>query len=228
MPWNSGNLIVIEGGDGAGKATQTRLLYNALRKSRKVTLFEFPRYKQSQFGRLVRRSLDGEFGDFLGLSPYFSSLPYVLDRTRAKYLLQEALKEGDVICDRYTPSNLAHQGAKLPKRERAKFVRFIEEGEYKELGLPAPDLVIYLWLPATASEELMKKRVKKDKSRHIDQHEAQIEYQKKVIEMYLDLVKARKNWHVVKCVNSKGSLRSRKDIHQEVLQIVKKSLKLRT
>src|SRR4051812_18225473 len=115
MATDRGNLIVIEGTDGAGKATQSALLLKVLKKQRSVSFFDFPRYKQSNFGRLIRRSLSGEFGNFLELSPYLSSLPYMLDRARAKYLLLESLKEGDVICDRYTTSNLAHQTAKLPK-----------------------------------------------------------------------------------------------------------------
>lgn len=227
MSWNKGNLIVIEGGDGAGKATQTMLLYRALKRVRPVAIMDFPRYKQSQFGRLIRRSLDGEFGDFLNLSPYLSSLPYILDRARAKYIMQESLKNGDVICDRYTPSNLAHQGAKLSKSKRKDFIKFIEEGEYGELGLPAPDLVIYLWLPAKNSKELMRRRAEHHKDRKLDLHESHAEYQQKVVDTYLELVKTRKNWHVVKCIDSKGKMLSRSEIHKQVLQIVRKSLNIK-
>lgn len=225
MSWSQGKLIVIEGSDGAGKATQTDLLLKKLEKKHHTSFFEFPRYKHSAFGQLIRRSLAGEFGDFLALSPYLSSLPYVIDRTRAKYLLQEALKEGNVICDRYTPSNLAHQGAKLPKKEQNKFFDFIEQGEYKELGLPMPDIVIYLYLPAIVSQKLLVKRSIGKEKRILDQHEIMKDYQSKVVETYLSLVKRRKNWHIISCVDSKGKLLNRNKIHAKVLSIIRKELK---
>ncbi|MEK7187019.1 MAG: hypothetical protein AAB690_01770 [Patescibacteria group bacterium] len=226
MPQIKGKLIVIEGGDGSGKATQTQLLVKGLSKKHKVTFFEFPRYKQSQFGKLIRRSLTGEFGDFLNLSPYLSSLPHMLDRVRAKNLMLEALKEGDIVCDRYTPSNLAHQSAKLHKKERAAFISFIEETEYGELGMPTPDIVIYLWVPADISRKLMLKRAKREKSK-LDSYEDRTEYQSKVIDMYLKLAKQRSNWFVVKCVDSRGKLLSKNTIHKMVFQIVAKRLKIK-
>jgi dTMP kinase len=228
MLYNQGKLIVIEGGDGSGKGTQSALLFKALKKVRPITFFDFPRYKQSVFGKLIRRSLAGEFGDFLNLSPYLSSLPYVLDRARAKYLLLEALKEGDVICDRYTTSNIAHQAAKLPDKEKQAFVDFIEQGEYGELGLPAPDLVIYLWLPTETSQELMKNRIKKGgERRSLDQFERRVDYQKKVADMYLHLAHSNDNWQVIDCLNSKKKLKNRQEIHREILQIVEKKLKIK-
>jgi dTMP kinase len=219
MAWSRGKLIVIEGGDGSGKATQTSLLFNTLKKNGPVTIFEFPRYKQSQYGKLTRRALNGEFGDFLELSPYFSSLPYTLDRVRAKYLILEALKEGHVICDRYTPSNLAHQGAKLTDKERQRFMDFVETGEYQELGLPAPDIVIYLWVPSEISKRLLDKRAKKERLPK-DIHESKSEYQESVVKTYLKIAKTRKNWHVIKCFGSEGNLLSKKEIHQKILKVV--------
>jgi len=215
-----GRLIVIEGSDGSGKATQTQLLTKALKqKGIFTTSFSFPRYKESEFGGLIRRSLDGEFGNFLELSPYLSSLPYVLDRARAKYLIQEALKSGDVICDRYTPSNLAHQSVKLPIKEQKKFIKFIENGEYIELGLPKPDLVIYLFVPLELTRKLISKRSKKRKSAP-DQHERAFEYLENVIKMYLKLAKERKDWHIVQCTGSKGRFLSKKEIHLKIMKII--------
>lgn len=228
MTRDRGFLIVIEGTDGAGKATQSQLLLRAWEKKREISFFDFPRYKQSNFGRLIRRSLSGEFGNFLELSPYLSSLPYMLDRARAKYLLLEALKEGDVICDRYTTSNLAHQGAKLPTKEQQEFIRFIEESEYKELGLPRPDLVIYLWIPSEVSQKLMKKRAlgKTEKAIALDQHESKAEYQDNVVNVYRKLARS-KGWCVIKCVDDNGKLLSRKDIHTKVVEAVQKKLKVK-
>ncbi|MDB5254580.1 MAG: thymidylate kinase, dTMP kinase [Parcubacteria group bacterium] len=227
MIHTQGKLIVIEGTDGAGKGTQSALLLEALSKKRSVSFFDFPRYKKSRFGQLIKRSLSGEFGDFLALSPYLSSLPYMLDRARAKDLLVEALKDGDVICDRYVSSNLAHQTVKLPKNKRKDFIEFVEEGEYKEIGMPMPDLVVCLYIPADISQNLMTERARKNKERKIDIHEGQPSYQAQVIQMYKELASKRKTWHVVECVDKKGQLLSREAIHQKVLQIVKKTLKIR-
>ncbi len=213
MFYHDGKLIVLEGGDGSGKATQAKLLTIALARRAPTNFFTFPRYTKSAFGDLIRRSLDGEFGNFLKLSPYLASLPYTLDRVRAKYLLLEMLKDGHVVCDRYTPSNLAYQAAKLPLAARPKFVNFLEQGEYGELGLPKPDLVIYLHVPALVAAKLIVARAKPD------QHEANLAYQAAVIEMYLTLAKSRKNWHIVRCVKN-GKLRSRAEIHKEVFSIV--------
>src|SRR5258708_1619076 len=195
MFYNKGKLIVIEGADGSGKATQARLLSRALEEYGPVASYEFPRYKQSEFGRLIGRSLTGEFGDFLNLSPYLSSLPYMLDRARAKYLLIESLKEGNVVCDRYTPSNIAFQSAKLKPAERKEFITFLERAEYEELGLPAPDLVVYLSVPTSITSELL---LKKEKRAYIgvgekDQYEKNVEYQQEAMNIYRDLSKKRSN-----------------------------------
>jgi len=228
MIYNRGKLIVLEGGDGSGKATQTRLLKNNLESYGVVTAFEFPRYKQSTFGELIGKSLAGEFGDFLHLSPYLASLPYILDRARAKYLLLESLKDGNVVCDRYTPSNIAFQSAKLPKKEREAFVNFIEKAEYEELGLPAPDLVIYLEVPPEISAKLVLKKQQRNylsKEMKKDQHENDINYQKEVVSVYHNLSKKRKNWHIIKCVE-RGKLLSLEKIQMKIINVVKKELNL--
>lgn len=231
MIHTKGKFIVLEGGDGSGKATQARLLTKALQEYSPTAFYEFPRYKQSAFGALIGRCLAGEFGNFLELSPYLSSLPYMLDRTRAKYLLIESLKDGHVICDRYTPSNIAYQAAKIPKgKERQTFINFIEEGEYGELGLPEPDMVIYLQVPADISAELIKKKQERNylagTGRTHDQFEENIKYQQEVMGVYLDLAKQRKSWHIINCLDKNKKLLPREDIHLQVIKLVKKELKL--
>ncbi len=228
MFYSGGKLIVLEGGDGSGKATQARLLVKALQEYGPAAFFEFPRYKQSAFGALIGRCLAGEFGDFLKLSPYLSSLPYILDRARAKYLLLESLKEGHVICDRYTPSNIAYQAAKLPSRERQAFIDFLEKGEYGELGLPMPDLVLYLHVPAKISSQLVTKKSKRSYLKRAgakDQHEADLDYQETVAALYLQLAKKRGNWQIIDCLDN-GRLLPREDIHLKVMRTVKKELGL--
>ncbi|TAL48754.1 hypothetical protein EPN83_03065 [Patescibacteria group bacterium] len=221
-----GKLIVLEGTDGSGKATQSKLLLRALQRHLPATLFEFPRYKRSEFGRLIRRSLSGEFGDFLRLSPYLSSLPYMLDRARALPLLLEALKEGHVICDRYTTSNIAYQAAKLKPLEHRKFISFVENAEYHELGLPTPDVVLFLWVPPRVSRKLLAKR---EHSRNVapDQHELEYNFQRSVIKMYTYLAATNPNWRVVRCVDGHGRVLSRDTIHAKVMNVLRRTLKLK-
>lgn len=154
----AGKLIVLEGVDGAGKGTQTKLLVRALKARGRVSFFNFPRYTDSVFGQLVGQALAGQRGNFMALDPYFSSLPYMLDRASAKTKLLAALGRGHVVCNRYTTSNLIHQAAKLPLDERKSLIRFIETAEYGELGLPRPDLVIFLDVAVNVAQKLAAKK----------------------------------------------------------------------
>src|SRR5688500_18149023 len=96
-----GKLIVLEGGDGSGKATQTKLLSEAMERKRRVSVFDFPRYA-SPYGKFIKEALSGKHGDFVSLSPYFAALPYALDRAAASQEIKDALKRSHVICNRYT------------------------------------------------------------------------------------------------------------------------------
>jgi dTMP kinase len=224
-----GKLIVLEGGDGSGKATQTTLLIGAL-KTRGVKLqeFDFPRYEGSMFGKLCGEALKGLHGDFRNMSPYIASLPYAMDRVAARSDLEESLSRGTVICNRYTPSNIAYQSAKLFGKEKQKFIKFMEEAEYGELGLPKPDLVIYLYVPIEMSQKLIGKKKARSylgKQGSRDQHEQDVSYLVRAVQTYLELAEKnrRQNWHIVDCLE-KGVMLSRDEIHQRILGIVSKYL----
>ena len=206
-------LVVIEGGDAAGKKTQTELLLQALEeRGFRCSTFSFPRYNHF-YGSLIRRSLNGEFGDFLSLNPYLASPLYTLDRVEAKKELRKALKHGPVICDRYTPSNLAFQGAKLSGIDKDEFIMVTEQAEYGNLKLPRPSIVIYLKVPVEVSAQLSQSRA------NPDQHEADLDYQRRVVEVYQEMANAREDWVIVDCVRE-GKLRSPEEIHQDVLSLV--------
>ena len=220
-----GRLIAIEGLDGTGKAVQTKLLTEYLKNAGKsVALFDFPRYTTSIFGKLTGEALMGAYGDFRNLSPFLSSLPFVLDRATAKNDIEKALAKGDVICNRYTPSNLAYQSAKLPPSQRKKFVDFLEKAEYVEIGIPRPDLVIYLRVPVETALVLnagKPKRAYLKKAGDKDQHEEDEMYQRQVIETYLAFAKEKKNWHIVECVEN-GKLLAPEAIHEKIVAILEK------
>lgn len=202
-------LIVIDGADGSGKGTQVGLLVEKLRSEKyKVAVFDFPMY-ETHFGSIVGRALKGEFGDFLKLDPYIGSMPYTLDRVAAKPILEFALLHNDfVICNRYTPSNIAYQAAKLSRRKVLEFVEYMEKSEYEVLGLPKPDLILYLSVATSISFKLIEEKSKRDylgKKGARDMLEANFQYQKRVSLMYKRLAKRDPaSWRVVDCMKGRN------------------------
>jgi dTMP kinase len=222
----AGLLIDIEGADGSGKATQTKMLAESLQKEgREIATFSFPRYYESRSGKLIGELLSGKHGDFMTMPPYVSALPYAMDRAAAD--IRAALEGGAiVISDRYTSSNLAHQSAKLPRDEQPALVEFIEGLEYDDLKIPRPTIVIYLNMPTDISTNLVTKKDSREYlgSEQRDLAERNIAHQDRTRAAYLWLAK-EKGWHVIDCAPG-GTLRAPEDIHQEVSTIVHRELAL--
>lgn len=220
-----GKLIVIDGTDGSGKATQSKLLAESLRKLKKtVRQIEFPRYYTSFHGNIVGRFLKGEFGDINQVSPYLISLAYALDRLTARKQIQDWLEVGDyVIADRYTSANMAHQTAKVPVKERKKFLQWLEEMEYQHHKIPREDIVIFLYVPVEISQKLVEKRSKRDyvAGEKKDIAEANRKHQEESLKVYLQLAREKKHWVEIDCVDSRGKLKARKAIQKEILQALK-------
>ena len=152
-----GMLVVLEGIDGSGKGTQARLLVDALaRRGFTARLFSFPCYDETFFGREVGRYLNGAFGDLHSVPPEFAALLYAGDRLEKRDELLVALRDADVVvCDRYVPSNFAHQAAKLPRERQDALIDWIAAVEYTVFGLPRPDLVCLLTMPPERSVALV-------------------------------------------------------------------------
>ncbi len=211
-----GKLIVLEGIDGSGKATQSALLEKKLKEEGKEVMhISFPDY-DSDSSALVKMYLSGQFGKDPGdVNPYAASLFYAVDRfasyrTKWKDFYE---KGGVVIADRYTTSNMVHQMTKYDdKEEREKFLSWLEKTEYEELELPRPDLVILLDIPLAISESLVKERAKQGGS--MDIHEQHLDYLKKCHDAYQELVTLY-GWQKIACATD-GSLRPMEDISQEV------------
>ena len=158
-----GKLIVFEGTDGSGKSTQFEMLAKRLRQE--GTDFHklvFPQYSEPS-SALLRMYLSGEFGkNPQDVNAYAASSFYAVDRYASyqKVWKDYYLQGGLVLSDRYTTSNAVHQTSKLPRKEQPEFLRWLYEFEYDRLGLPKPDLVIYLDVPTALTEGLMRRREK--------------------------------------------------------------------
>ena len=233
-------LIDIEGADGSGKTEQAKRLFERLkREGRATSYFDFPQYEGSRIGKLIGELLAGKHGDFMSMPAFVSALPYAVDRASAREKLLEALGRGDIlVSNRYTPSNLAHQSAKLPKDEQPALVKFIEGVEYEDLALPRPDLVFYLSVPTDIASELITRKAKRDylDGETRDLAERNIAHQDRTRAAYLRLAQ-EKGWQVIDCapagqtpsgdsvgtspLGGAAQMRSLEDIHEEIWQAVK-------
>lgn len=187
-----GTLIVIEGLDGSGKATQTGLLCDRLEKERgrKVRKISFPDYDDPS-SALVRLYLGGELGGLDAVDAYGASLFYTVDRY-ANYLRHwgEDYREGTLIlADRYTTSNVAHQMSKLPQKEWDGYLSWLEETEY--------DRVVYLDMDPEVSKRLLSRRYHGDEAKK-DLHEADFAYLLRCREAALYGAE-RLSWQVIRC-----------------------------
>lgn len=208
-----GKLVVLEGGDAAGKKTQTELLVDSLRAfGVSCGTLSFPMY-DTPTGKLVKEFLMGDHGDFRHANPILSALPFVLDRSAGRHKIKDALEGNEiVISNRYAESNFAFNAAKVPDDEQEALVARLVELEYTELNLiPRPDRVIYLAVSPETSARLLNKRGERK-----DQYEDDADFQTRVEIAYRHLAVADPlRWRVVNC-DPNGVMRSPEDIHQEV------------
>jgi len=219
-----GRLIVFEGTDGSGKATQTALLCRELdRRGVPYRRLEFPRYREES-SALIRLYLSGAFGSHPGdVNAYAAATFYSVDRFASYRQDWGRFYEsgGLVIADRYTTSNAVHQTPKLPREERRAFLKWLFDFEYRLLELPKPDRVVYLDLPTEISEEMMRRREEKTHTQ-ADIHERDEAYLaacRESAELIINLC----GWEKIDCSRD-GQIRSPEDIHREVLARVENLL----
>jgi len=222
---NKGQLIVIDGGDGSGKTTQTKLLINYLKKENIPTkYYDFPQYYTSFHGQTVARFLRGEFGSIDEVSPYLASLAYALDRVSVKKEMDNFLKKGGhIVSNRYVTSNLAHQSAKLKnKKKREEFIKWVYELEYKIHKMPKENIVIYLYVPWKIGMTLTTKKINRRylKGRKQDIAEKNLGHRIASEKMYLELLAKNKHWVKIDCVVD-GKILSPEIIHKKIIQILK-------
>ena len=216
----NGKLIVVEGLDGSGKATQSQILYETLKQAgQPVMKVSFPDYR-SDSSALVKMYLNGAFGsDPNAVNPYAASSFYAVDRY-ASYLQnwkQFYAEGGIIIADRYTTSNAIHQCAKLPEEQWNDFIKWLFHYEYELLGIPAPDQIIYLRVDPEVSQKLLAQRYDGDASKK-DIHEANTEYLKQA-RRAADYCAEHLSWRTVECVRN-DRMRTAEDIALEIFQLI--------
>ncbi|MCD8150483.1 MAG: thymidylate kinase [Clostridiales bacterium] len=220
----SGKLIVIEGLDGSGKATQAERLYETLcGRGIPVKKVSFPDY-ESPSSSLVKMYLSGEFGAHPDdVNAYAASSFYAVDRYASyKKGWKECLDTGGiVIADRYTTSNAVHQCSKLPKENWDEYLNWLFEYEYKLLGIPEPTLTLYLHVDPEVSQRLMSGRYQGDEQKK-DIHERDLEYLRRSQEAAGYCVETL-GWRVVECCRG-GNMRSVEEIHEDIMACVSGAL----
>ena len=215
-----GRLIVIEGLDGSGKATQAGLLVERLRaQGAQVRGVSFPDY-ESDSSALVRMYLAGQFGSRPDdVNAYAASCFYAVDRYAGWKSDWGAFLEagGTVIADRYTTSNAIHQCSKLPREQWDDYLTWLFHFEYTLLGIPAPDDVVYLRTDPDVSQKLMTGRYHGDEGKK-DIHERDTEYLDRSRQA-ADYCAQKLDWRVLDCTAG-GAMRSIDDIHAELCSVL--------
>lgn len=220
-----GKIVVIEGGDGSGKATQAKLLIEYLDKnSIPHAYLDFPNYS-SFYGKLVGQFLRGEFGDLQTVSPYLAALTFALDRLSAKDTIDASLRTGKVIVmNRYVTSNMAHQGSKIAEEaNRNKFLKWLDELEYETNKIPREDIVLYLHVPWHIGKKLT--QLKNDRSylngKKEDIQEADEKHRQDTEALYKKLSE-KKSWITISCMKN-DTMKSKAQIHEEIITVLKKN-----
>ena len=218
-----GRLIVFEGIDGSGKSTQFELMCRRfIHDGQDFMRIRFPRYDKPS-SSLLKMYLDGEFGnDPDAVNAYAASSFYAVDRLASFIQDWRGYYTGGglVLMDRYTTSNAIHQGAKLPPEQRERFFIWLFEYEFDLLGLPAPDMVIYLDIEAAhAVQRLHNRQSATDTTGDI--HEKDTQYLEQCA-LCGKQAASRYGWRSINCF-SDGRERSEDELHREIYNIVMSS-----
>lgn len=214
-----GTFIVLEGTDGSGKGTQFKLLAEQLQADgHDVALFDFPRYSEPS-SYFVKQYLNGNYGSGEEVGPYTGSLFYALDRYDTAEAIRQAIQQGKVVlANRFTASNMAHQGTKFRSvEERRGYFIWLDNLEYEMLRIPRPDLNIVLRVDADIAQQLVDRKAKRDYTdKQRDLHEADLDHLRRAVEVYDDLCQLfPKDFTRIDCVRG-GQLLSIEDINKLV------------
>lgn len=221
----SGGLIALEGLDGSGKATQTKLLCGALSRCSEVLPVSFPNYAEASSAP-VKMYLNGEFGRSPDdVNAYAASSFFAVDRYASfvRHWRKEYESGVLIVADRYTTSNLVYQLPKLPREQWEEFTGWLLDFEYRKLGLPVPRVTVYLDMEPEISQKLMEKRYGGDEEKR-DIHESNLGYLTSCRESAA-FAAHRLGWRTVRCMEH-GEPLTVEAIHVQILKIVTEELHL--
>lgn len=219
--------IVLEGLDGAGKSTQITKLRDMFRANGVESEYlHFPRFDAPVYGELIARFLRGDLGSVECVNPYLVALLYAGDRADAATMIRGWIAEGKVvIVDRYVYSNIGYQCAKMPRGEaRNMLKRWILHTEFEEFGIPRPDLSLFLDVPFAFTEKKLSETREGDDRAYLqgqkDIHEASLDLQRAVREVYLDAAAEGDDIKVVDCSTQEGAMASPEVIFERIMAYV--------
>lgn len=220
-----GKLIIIEGLDGCGKSTQTALLEKYFEdNSVNFKKIKLPDY-DSKSSTLVKMYLGGEFGKNADdVNAYAAGAFYAVDRFASYKLDWGKDYENDtlILADRYATSNSIYQMEKIDENKWDEYLDWSADFEYNKIGIPKPDLVIFLDMPVDVSQKLMTSRYNGDEGKK-DVHEANVDFLNNCRKSALYTAK-KQGWAVVPCSDGVNPLPI-EEIHNTILDFVKKELK---
>ncbi|MBQ3521982.1 MAG: dTMP kinase [Bacteroidales bacterium] len=206
-------LIVLEGLDGAGKSTQVKLLKEYIQsKGKQLRYLHFPRFDAPVYGDLIAKFLRGDFGAINQVHPQLVALLFAEDRRDAAALIREWLGNGDVVLlDRYVYSNIAYQCSKIKDKAESDSLReWIFNLEYNIYNIPRPDVNLFLDVPISFVDKKLKENREGDDREYLkgksDIHEADIQFQIDVRELYLEQTVLDKDFIRVECSGPQGEM----------------------
>ncbi len=217
---SKGKIIVLEGLDGCGKSTQLQLLQDRLvRDGVTSRLISFPNY-DSPSGRIVSAYLGGEIPCDGEIGAYAAGSFYAVDRyiSYSTDWSREYNSGSVIVSGRYSTSNAIYQMTKLTDDKRDEYLAWLWDYEYTKLGLPEPDIVLFLDMPIEVSQKLLSARYEGDESRK-DIHESNIAFMKKCRESALYTAE-RCGWHMISCSDGEAPL-SIEEIHEKIMAQIK-------
>lgn len=220
-----GKIIVIEGTDSSGKETQTKLLFERIKREYEKTIkISFPNY-DSPACEPVKMYLAGKFGrDATQINPYPVSTMYAIDRYASFKQEWEKFYNDKyiIITDRYVTSNMIHQASKLgDENEKNEYLKWLEDLEYEKIGIPRADKIIFLKMPTEKAKLLMEQRKNKitGESKK-DIHEINEDYLKKSYENACAVSK-KYNWIEIECVDEKNNIKNIEEINDEIFEKIR-------
>ena len=224
--------IVLEGLDGAGKSTQiAKLKAMFLERGVESEYLHFPRFDAPVYGDLIARFLRGDLGSVEQVNPYLVALLYAGDRADCAATIRRWLDEGKVvIVDRYVYSNIGYQCAKIADdAERQMLREWILLTEFEEFKIPRPDLSLFLDVPFSFTERKLSEQREGDDRSYLqggkDIHEASLDLQRRVREVYLESAAVGNDLKVVNCSADDGSMATPEQIFERIMEHLNPILK---